>query len=146
MHHSFFNFDEKEKIMGNGVQIISTQYGDLPLSDTGNPVIKDPIKIGEPIKINNKTPIEQTIQENTTEEKTSVDNKRIVELAKKVNELIDTRNLYLSISYLKDISQYQIKFVDKESNKVVKEIPPEQILNMIKHLHSMGSIAVDEQI
>lgn len=58
------------------------------------------------------------------------------------NKLTQTRCEY---SYHDEINRLSIKVVDKETNKVIKEIPPEESFKAIEKLWEIAGLLLDEK-
>lgn len=49
-------------------------------------------------------------------------------------------------TYHEDMNRVSIKLIDKETDKVVKEIPPEKTIKMIEKLWEIAGLLVDEKL
>lgn len=58
----------------------------------------------------------------------------------------DMVNKAISFSYNKEIDRIIITVSDRDSNKVLKEIPPEKTQKMFENLRLMSGLIVDSQI
>lgn len=126
-----------------------------------NPVDKIPIQ--EIQVINQQIKESPSTQQDTSQTKTAViteDTKNIEnalkeqlknpeELKKIIEELqnkISYLNKALKIEIDKDINEPVIKIVDVETNKVIKQIPPDYIINIIKNINKMLGALFNEKI
>ena len=84
--------------------------------------------------------IQSTDQANTdtqdAQKKQDKDNQRLDEksvnlMTKELNELMSKINCDLEFSYHKEVNMMSVKMIDKKTQEVLKEIPPE---SMIKHM------------
>lgn len=55
------------------------------------------------------------------------------------------RKLGCEFSYHEAINRISIKVIDKETNEVIREIPPEETLEMVEKMWEMAGIIVDEK-
>lgn len=101
----------------------------------------DEIKVLEKknIKSPNNHPSEQEKVEMPISEKVVVD---AIEKANKAISLANRRFEYAIHDKTKEI---MIKVIDKDSNKTVREIPPEKVLDMVAKMWEMAGIIVDEK-
>jgi flagellar protein FlaG len=78
-------------------------------------------------------------------------NEEVIKFATSImNEVMQMSNHHLQFRVHKDSGRIQVKVIDSESQKVIREIPPEKILEcsaMIKNLmEEMAGILLDEVI
>ena len=55
-------------------------------------------------------------------------------------------NLRLSISYEKSIGRFVYRGVDRQTGEVVREYPPEEVIERIAHLREIAGIAIDRRL
>jgi len=90
----------------------------------------------EPINLGNR---EKEKVEKTSPE---VIEKIIEDLKKKLSML----NTQLEIKIDKDTDIVVVKVVDKETNKVIRQIPPEYVLKIAKYLDEIAGILYNEKV
>lgn len=57
-----------------------------------------------------------------------------------LNELMDKTNVNIEFSYNKKVNMLNVKMIDKETKEVIKEFPPEEMIeNMIKAKDWLGA-------
>ena len=62
-----------------------------------------------------------------------LDESQVSLITKEVNELMSSINCNLEFDYHKDVDIMTVRMIDKETNEVIKEIPPEEMIkNMEK--------------
>lgn len=61
-----------------------------------------------------------------------------------VNRALSTENIKVQLKVHKPTNIIVIKIIDTETNKVIREIPPEKILEMIEKLQEIVGLIVDE--
>lgn len=64
----------------------------------------------------------------------------------KANKKIQTSNMEFSFSVHKATKQIMIKVIDKETKKVIKEFPPENVLDMVAHAMVEAGLIIDEKL
>jgi flagellar protein FlaG len=69
----------------------------------------------------------------------------IIAAIEKANKKFDTSNTEFSFSVHEATKQIMIKVIDKETKKVIKEFPPEKILDMVAHSMELAGLIVDEK-
>jgi flagellar protein FlaG len=79
-----------------------------------------------------------------------VNGDELMKVAKVMNDLMKVSNYHLQFRVHEDSGRVQVKVIDSESKEVIREIPPEKLLEcsaMIKSmLDEMAGILVDEII
>lgn len=61
-----------------------------------------------------------------------------------VNRALSAENIKVQLKVHKPTNIIVIKIIDTETNKVIREIPPEKILEMIEKLQEIVGLIVDE--
>ena len=85
---------------------------------------------------------QETLKANTFPKPEDLE-KSMNELKKKFNEIVDVGFEY---SIDKDTNREVVKILDKRTNEVIRQYPPEEILNMIKRMDEMIGFFVDERL
>lgn len=73
------------------------------------------------------------------------DAQRIKSAIDQVNNKIKNTRTICEFSYDEEIKRISIKVLDQETNEVIKEIPSEETLDMIKKLWEVAGLLVDER-
>lgn len=63
----------------------------------------------------------------------------------KVNQKIVPTKTKCEFSYHEDTKRVSIKVIDQETEEVIKEIPPEETLDMLSKIWELAGILVDER-
>lgn len=71
--------------------------------------------------------------------------KKLIEAVEKANKEMMGENTSLQVSIHKKTHDVMIKIVDKETKKVIKEIPPEKIVDMIAEMCEKAGIFIDKR-
>lgn len=70
-------------------------------------------------------------QKKQAKDNQQMDEKSVKLMTKELNELMSRINCNLQFSYHKEVNVMSVKMIDKKTQEVLKEIPPE---SMIKHM------------
>ncbi len=71
----------------------------------------------------------------------SVDEETVNNITEELNELMSKINCNLSFNYHKEVNVMSIRMIDKETNEVIKELPPEEMItNMMKSKIWLGAV------
>jgi flagellar protein FlaG len=88
-------------------------------------------------------------QENTVkandDNSASVSESSVIEAIEKANKLMINNNTKAEFSVHKGTKTIIVKIIDIESNKVLREFPPEKILDLIAKLCELAGVLVDER-
>ena len=61
------------------------------------------------------------------------------------NKQLKFKRTKCELTYHEDINRVAIKVIDKETEEVIREIPPEETLELVKKLWEMAGIIIDEK-
>lgn len=76
----------------------------------------------------------------------SISEESVSEMTDTFNQLMDKINCNLEFSYNKEVDMLNVKMIDKETKEVIKEFPPEEMIeNMIKAKDWLGAF-IDKAI
>lgn len=78
-------------------------------------------------------------------DKHQVSEKDLKELVDKANQLIGQNNTRVQFSIHDKTHQIMVKLVDSSTNEVIKEIPPEKMVDLVYNLCQQMGIFVDEK-
>ncbi|MCM8900487.1 flagellar protein FlaG [Caldicoprobacter algeriensis] len=70
----------------------------------------------------------------------------IMQAVKRANKALEGTNRRFEYSIHDQTNTIMIKVIDTETNEVIREIPPEKILNLIAKLWELAGIIVDERV
>ncbi len=65
------------------------------------------------------------------EEKEPMDEKSVSFMTQELNELMSKINCNLEFQYHKDVNMMSVKMLDKKTHEVIKEVPPEEMLEQM---------------
>lgn len=76
----------------------------------------------------------------------TLDEETVSLMTEQLNELMDKINCNLEFKYNKEVNLMSIKMIDKKTQEVIKEVPPEEMIeNMIKAKDWLGAF-IDKNI
>ncbi len=70
----------------------------------------------------------------------------IDEVVKKLNDTMKAFDIQLRFEVYKPTNDIMVKIYDARTNKVIKEIPPKKVLDMVTRMLEMVGLLVDEKI
>lgn len=71
--------------------------------------------------------------------------KELIRTIEKANQKFEIYDKRLEFSIHEKTKQIMVKIINTENNEVIKEIPPEKILDMVANLMELAGIVVDEK-
>ena len=74
---------------------------------------------------------EQEDQEEEREEREPMDEKSVSYMTKELNELMSKINCNLEFQYHKEVNMMSVRMLDKKTHEVLKEVPPEDMLDQM---------------
>ena len=86
------------------------------------------------------------VQAGTEQEKNEKVNTNLVKGAVDgVNESLKTNHTSVRFKYHENLKRVSIKIVDDTTDEVIKEIPPEETLEMVEKMLAQAGLIVDER-
>ena len=79
------------------------------------------------------------------QKETNVSERQIKDAVSKVNNQLKSHRTRCEFSYHEETKRVSIKVIDKETQEVVREIPPEQTLEMVEKMWELAGFLVDEK-
>ena len=74
-----------------------------------------------------------------------VSEKFIIDAIEKANKAIEGTRTEFRFSIHKETHEISVKVLDKDNGEVIREIPPEKVLDMVAKMWEMAGIIVDEK-
>lgn len=81
-----------------------------------------------------------------TERKEGLARQRLVKAVDNANKIMETCNTELHFSIHEASGEMMVKIVSKKDNSVIREIPPERVLNFVAHVKKMLGLMLDKFI
>lgn len=74
-----------------------------------------------------------------------ISEKVVLDAIERANKAISGGNRKFEFSIHEKTKEIMVKVIDSDTNKVIREIPPEKILDMVAKIWEMAGIIVDER-
>lgn len=71
---------------------------------------------------------------------------KVQEAVDKMNDMLEVNNSTSKFMYHEGLERYYVTVVDRETDEVVKEIPPKRLLDAFYEMQKMLGMIVDEKI
>jgi flagellar protein FlaG len=105
-----------------------------------SPISKESVQLGV------RHPLQETKAVGDKDKQASTDEQELEKEVKKLNESVELIHKQFKYKIHKDTNRLMIQVIDSETSKVIKEIPPEKILDMVAKIEKMIVLIVDEKI
>ena len=92
-----------------------------------------------------KPRVRKSDSEGQSTSQASVDRAKIDQAATKVNEVLSLADPQLKIHVDDETERVVVKIVEQESGEVIRQIPPEELLELEKYLSSTKGLLLQEQ-
>lgn len=124
--------------------------GDTAMQASKNPTLVSKVEVpkSEVPKLKTSETIQKTVVQakNETEQKDDVSKHKLKEAVESINEFLHTQQKSSKFVFHEGLDKYYVKLVDAETDEVIKEIPPERLLNAFYEMQKMAGMIVDEKI
>lgn len=71
---------------------------------------------------------------------------KVQEVVNRMNEMLEVNNSISKFKYHEDLERYYVTVVNRDTEEVVKEIPPKKLLDAFYEMKKMLGMVVDEKI
>lgn len=83
--------------------------------------------------------------EQSKEKREEIAGKLMKEAVDSTNEALKMNRTSIRMKYHEDANRVSIKIVDDETEEVIKEIPPEESIDMLKKMLEVNGLLIDER-
>ncbi|NPA52521.1 MAG: flagellar protein FlaG [Aquificae bacterium] len=86
-----------------------------------------------------------TVQKENQQSLKEFSKEELEDLFKKMKDKFDYMNKYLKIEIDKELHQPVVKIIDKKTDKVIRQIPPEHLLELAKKLDELVGLLFNKE-
>ncbi|TKI72835.1 flagellar biosynthesis protein FlaG [Lysinibacillus mangiferihumi] len=90
---------------------------------------------------NNTAPVVEQIQDNNDDTKV-----KLQEAVDKMNQMLEVNHNAAKFKYHEGLDRYYVTVVDRETDEVIKEIPPKRLLDAFYEMQKLFGMIIDEKI
>lgn len=105
----------------------------------------DKLNIQEQISIANTGNSKQGNDPAVSQDNKSASGKQIQDAISKANNTLKEHRTRCEFSYHEETNRVSIKVIDRDTDKVIREIPPEESLKILEKVWELAGILVDEK-
>jgi len=84
--------------------------------------------------------------ERRVQEQRKVSSEEIQKIIEEIKKKLDYLNKYLKIEIDKELEIPVVKIIERDTNKVIRQIPPEYLLELMKRIDQMLGILLSERV
>lgn len=105
-------------------------------------------RIDQSIVDSQKQKVQVSTQKSTVREEGKDANlkKQLEEAVSTMNELLDPQHKSAKFVFHEGLDQYYVRLIDAETEEVIKEIPPERLLDAFYEMQKLAGMIVDEKV
>ena len=93
--------------------------------------------------VSNETTQKKT-EQNSNIEKQAINQEALKKQVEELNQALDMMNVKREFVIDKDLNEVIVKIVDTKENKVVRQIPPEEVVKLAKNIREMVGLLFDK--
>ncbi|WPK12390.1 flagellar protein FlaG [Lysinibacillus louembei] len=109
----------------------------------GKPVVEKVVQQGSETTVQNETPINEQVQQPSNDSEAKAKLREVVET---MNKMLEVHNNAAKFMYHDGLERYYVTVVNRETEEVIKEIPPKKLLDAFYEMQKLFGMIVDEKI
>lgn len=120
--------------------------GDVSNYSYGVPSVSETPKVN-PIELQEQKPQENKMAEvdSKRKEKKDMTEESVIQAIEKANKQLEMAMTNLKFSIHKETKQIMVKVIDSKTQEVIREIPPEKVLDMVAKMWERAGLFVDKK-
>jgi flagellar protein FlaG len=79
-------------------------------------------------------------------ESVQISDQQVIRMIEKANKALQLRNTSFEFAVHKQTKQIMVKVFDKDSGEVIREIPPQKVLDMVAKMWELAGLLIDERL
>lgn len=91
----------------------------------------------------NNVPIDEQIQQLNNDDETKV---KLQEAVDKMNQMLEVNHSTAKFKYHDGLDRYYVTVIDRDTDEVIKEIPPKKLLDAFYEMQKLFGMIIDEKI
>lgn len=124
------------------MNVSGVSFGGDGLTSSVTSTTTNAVEISEPTGINHGTTITQQMKQDPAYVPT-LQEKSVINAIEKANKKLAGNTNEFNFSIHEKTKQIMVKIIDKDTKEVVREVPPEKILDMVATMCEMAGLFVD---
>ncbi|HAN10732.1 MAG TPA: flagellar biosynthesis protein FlaG [Clostridiales bacterium] len=132
------------KVEGSNVTTQNTNVQPVKQQEFETKVRVEARKVAEQVQSKAELPVDERLKE-YPEYVPSIPEKTWIDAVETANKKLEGANTEFRFSVHEATNQVSVKVLNKDTGEVIREIPPEKILDMVAKMWEMAGIFVDER-
>ncbi|MER1984469.1 MAG: flagellar protein FlaG [Solibacillus sp.] len=128
---------------------ITSQNADLSIKQTATqptqPTVSTTSSVDLPKEKSSEQPVD-TSKQSIQQSDMATMKEKLEPAIETINEVLETTNKSSKFVLHEGLDKYFVRLVDADTDEVIKEIPPERLLNAFYELQKLAGMIVDEKI
>jgi flagellar protein FlaG len=79
-------------------------------------------------------------------ENVQISDQQVIRMIEKANKALQLRSTAFEFAVHKQTKQIMVKVFDKDSGEVIREIPPQKVLDMVAKMWELAGLLIDERL
>lgn len=84
--------------------------------------------------------------ENEENKNKKITKEEVSQITEQLNELADKMNVNIKFKYYEKLDRLTTQIIEKKTNKVLKEFPPQEMIKVLTKIHDWIGIMLDKKI
>lgn len=93
-----------------------------------------------------ENPLQVNVEQQNKNDKQNIGEEQIIAAVERVNEALGMRLTRIEFSIHEATREILVRVKDAETGEVIREIPPEKILDMVAKMWELAGLIVDEKV
>lgn len=123
----------------------ASNQGLKSVGNTGEEINVSSASKVQPVDVNIKGDRTNGDKRNSDTNQRQLSDDEIEKDVEKLNELFKEKHITTEYSFHDELNTMMVKVIDEDKDKVILEIPPEKIVNMVAKMCEMAGILIDEK-
>lgn len=79
-------------------------------------------------------------------ENVQISDQQVIRMIEKANKALQLRSTAFEFAVHKQTKQIMVKVFDKDSGEIIREIPPQKVLDMVAKMWELAGLLIDERL
>jgi flagellar protein FlaG len=79
-------------------------------------------------------------------ENVQISDQQVIRMIEKANKALQLRSTSFEFAVHKQTKQIMVKVFDKDSGEIIREIPPQKVLDMVAKMWELAGLLIDERL
>ena len=128
-----------------GMKVTSSGDQSNSYATNNNYEVSSPEQMINDIEVKDKVETENNNNVEQNDKDKEIKEKDIKKAVKKLNNFLQDEGTHAEYSIHKELHRLMIKIIDNDTNKVILEVPPKKIVDMVAKMCELAGVLVDKK-